>query len=167
MGRKVLGEVLFRSPPGCDDIVVAGCLRPDGGLRVVQRCRGPWAAWCFGMWVCRIVMDMSPTAVGVLGRWAGVDGPQQLLGALRLRFTGYECLTDIQELLDRLGAPYEMRVCDAATAGAGAAIPPGGTVSKRHGACVGAIRAEGSIRGCLYRTSPQVDGLMQNAGNFF
>lgn len=167
MGCKVLGEVLFRSPPGYDDIVVAGCLRPDGGLRVVQRCRGPWAAWCFGMWVCRIVMDMPPTAVGVLGRWAGVDGPHQLLRALRLRFTGYECLTDIQELLDRLGTSYEVRVRDAATVGAGAAVLPGGMASERHGACVGAIRAGGLIRGCLYRTSPQVDRLMQNAGNFF
>lgn len=101
--------VLFESGPDEEALRVVAALALDGGLTIWQESAGPLTQFCFeeSPHVVETVLDRR--AVRGLAAYFHVDTRVQVLEVLRLAYTGYDCASNIRDLLKRLDLPYEVR----------------------------------------------------------
>lgn len=102
------GAVLFASEEG-EHLKIECAVTPEGSLRIVQESSGPLTQWSFRESPHTVEAMIDPAGVGELLGYFHLDAAHQLPAVLRLEYTGYECFSNLCDLMKRLGIPYEIR----------------------------------------------------------
>lgn len=103
------GAVLFASEEEGERLRIECAVTPEGSLRIVQESSGPLTQWSFRESPHTVEAVIDPAGVGELLGYFHLDAAHQLPAVLRLEYTGYECFSNLCDLMKRLGIPYEIR----------------------------------------------------------
>lgn len=99
---------LFESAQDEEDLWVECVVTDAGEMRITQVSDGPLTTWCFEESPHRIEVLVSQTGSQILARHFKVKGLNALLAALRMEFTGYDCLQRLRLLMRSLNIPYKV-----------------------------------------------------------